>query len=227
MDEKEFRKLRKQDFLELLLTQGQELSELQQKYDETLQELELTKESNERIKIRLDEKDALIERLKERLDAKDAEIQRLHERLNSRKIELREAGSIAMAALQLNGIFEAAQKAADQYLENVTKQTDSAPPSPDSENGDVPVQAPVEQELDGDLITDPEEEAAEQDLAEKLELNRQHDLEAKAEEEQEKAAAPAATEEPEAPAESEGQKPGEEKKAESTQAVKKHWWLRK
>lgn len=41
------------------------------------------------------------------------------QRLQKRKIELTEAGSIAQAALQLNGIFEAADKAAAEYLENV------------------------------------------------------------------------------------------------------------
>lgn len=39
--------------------------------------------------------------------------------LSSREIEIQSAGSIAEAALRLNGIFEAAQAAADQYLENV------------------------------------------------------------------------------------------------------------
>ena len=37
----------------------------------------------------------------------------------SRRIELEKAGSIAEASLRLNGVFEAAQKAADQYLENL------------------------------------------------------------------------------------------------------------
>ena len=32
---------------------------------------------------------------------------------------MEDSGSIAEAALRLNGIFEAAQKAADQYLESV------------------------------------------------------------------------------------------------------------
>lgn len=45
--------------------------------------------------------------------------QKLVSQLNSRKIIIENAGSIAEAALQLNGIFETAQKAADQYLENV------------------------------------------------------------------------------------------------------------
>lgn len=39
--------------------------------------------------------------------------------LESRMLMIRDSGSIAEAALKLNGIFEAAQKAADQYLENV------------------------------------------------------------------------------------------------------------
>lgn len=39
--------------------------------------------------------------------------------LESRQIKLNEAGSIAQASLELNGVFEAAQQAADQYLLNV------------------------------------------------------------------------------------------------------------
>ena len=39
--------------------------------------------------------------------------------LNDRNIPLKNAGSIAEAALQLNGVFEAAQAAADQFLASV------------------------------------------------------------------------------------------------------------
>lgn len=39
--------------------------------------------------------------------------------LNDRKIAISRAGSIAEAALSLNGVFEAAQKASEQYLENI------------------------------------------------------------------------------------------------------------
>ena len=42
-------------------------------------------------------------------------------RLANRRIMLRNAGSIAEAALQINEVFEAAQRAADQYLENVKR----------------------------------------------------------------------------------------------------------
>ena len=55
----------------------------------------------------------------EELEAKlaDAESQ-----LADRQIVLDEAGSIAEAALRLNDIFAAAQKAADQYVESVKAQ---------------------------------------------------------------------------------------------------------
>lgn len=39
--------------------------------------------------------------------------------LRSRKIAISKAGSIANAALQLNGVFEAAQASCEQYTENV------------------------------------------------------------------------------------------------------------
>lgn len=55
-----------------------------------------------------------IEELQRRLEEAEEE-------LASRDIMLREAGSIAEASLRLNHIFEDAQKAADQYLENVRR----------------------------------------------------------------------------------------------------------
>ena len=47
------------------------------------------------------------------------ENQRLAEQLESRRIMIDEAGSIAEAAMELNQIFETAQKTAEQYLQNV------------------------------------------------------------------------------------------------------------
>lgn len=43
------------------------------------------------------------------------------QKLADRQIKTDEAGSIAEAALRLNGVFEAAQAAADQYLENIKR----------------------------------------------------------------------------------------------------------
>lgn len=77
MTDKELRKLRRGELLEMLLEQTKE---------------------NERLK---------------------KQIADLEAQLEDRKIILKQSGSIAEAALKLNGVFEAAQKAAEQYLENV------------------------------------------------------------------------------------------------------------
>lgn len=51
-----------------------------------------------------------------------------HRRLASREIKLKHAGSIAEAALRLNGVFEAAQAAADQYLQTIQKKSEGSIP---------------------------------------------------------------------------------------------------
>lgn len=65
--------------------------------------------------------------LLEMLIAQTREVRRLqealdeaNEKLASREIAIENAGSIAEAALQLNGVFDAAQQAAQQYLDNLT-----------------------------------------------------------------------------------------------------------
>ena len=47
------------------------------------------------------------------------EVETLKQQLQQKEIILKEAGNIAEASLQLSGIFEAAQAAADLYLESV------------------------------------------------------------------------------------------------------------
>ncbi|MCH5211336.1 MAG: DNA repair protein [Oscillospiraceae bacterium] len=77
MTDKELRKLRRGELLEMLLEQTKE---------------------NETLKNRIADLEA---------------------RIDTREIIIKESGSIAEAALKLNGVFEAAQKAAEQYLENI------------------------------------------------------------------------------------------------------------
>ena len=48
-----------------------------------------------------------------------AELKETKEQLADRKIVIEQSDSLAEAALRLNGVFEAAQRAADQYLENI------------------------------------------------------------------------------------------------------------
>ena len=53
------------------------------------------------------------------IDSLKKELADANEQLAERKIVIEKSGSIAEAALSLSGIFEAAQKAADEYLTNV------------------------------------------------------------------------------------------------------------
>lgn len=80
MTDRELRKLRRSDLLEMLI--------------------DLSEEN---------------ERLRRELDAAQKE-------LKSREIRLAECGDIAQAALQLSGIFQAAQDACDRYRESVEQQ---------------------------------------------------------------------------------------------------------
>ena len=57
----------------------------------------------------------------ERADQMEARVEELEAQLHDRTLHVDQAGSIAQAALQLNGTFEAAQAAADQYLENIRR----------------------------------------------------------------------------------------------------------
>lgn len=79
MTDKELKKLKRADLLEMLLMQSKENDALQAKLDEALAKLQ------------------------------------------QRQIQINTAGSIAQAALAINGVFEAAQNAGAQYLENIER----------------------------------------------------------------------------------------------------------
>lgn len=79
MTDKDLKRLRRDELLEMLIVQSKKMEQLQME-----------------------------------LDAARAA-------LDSRQIMLQEAGSIAEAALRINGVFEAAQAAAEQYLENLRR----------------------------------------------------------------------------------------------------------
>lgn len=62
----------------------------------------------------------LLEKTKE-VEQLREELEQARTQLASREIAIQNAGSIAEAALQLNGVFQAAEQAAAQYLENVRR----------------------------------------------------------------------------------------------------------
>lgn len=63
----------------------------------------------------------LLEQGKE-LEKLRGELKDAKDELADRSIRIHETGSIAEAAMELSGIFEAAQKAADLYLDNIRQQ---------------------------------------------------------------------------------------------------------
>ena len=75
-------------------------------------EKELKKLSRADLLEMLIEQSAELQALQERLSKAEAALQR-------RELTISTAGSIAEASLRVNQVFEAAQKAADQYLENI------------------------------------------------------------------------------------------------------------
>jgi hypothetical protein len=77
MTDKEIRRMKRLDLLELLVAQGEEIEALR------------------------------------------AQLAQAQAALDQRRIDVEAAGNIAQAALALNGVFEAAQAAADQYVYNV------------------------------------------------------------------------------------------------------------
>ena len=58
----------------------------------------------------------------------EEELAEARKELSEKEIRIAESGSIAEAALKLSGVFEAAQRAADQYLENIKNR--EAEPNP-------------------------------------------------------------------------------------------------
>ena len=56
-----------------------------------------------------------------RAEALEKELAEVNQKLSDRRIAIENVGSIAEAALQLSGVFEAAQNASEQYLENARR----------------------------------------------------------------------------------------------------------
>lgn len=118
MAEKELRRLKRRELLQMLLIQCEETERLTQEAEELKEQMDVVMESYERLKKKLDIKD-------QRLNEKDEKIEELKREMAEIKIvrerELEEAGSIAGATQRLNTIFEEAKRAADQYLAAVQK----------------------------------------------------------------------------------------------------------
>ena len=122
MTERELRSLGRRELLELMIEQGKEMESCQEQYENDLDFMKSEHEKDIAQHSLSRELDALRrerDSLRRETDALRRERDEAREQLRSRKISIDKAGSIAMAALQLNGIFEAAQAAGQQYIENI------------------------------------------------------------------------------------------------------------
>lgn len=109
MTDRELQKLGRRELLQLLLEQAKESERLSKQVAELEEQLRQTEEGYERLRDRLDSKDAQIHELEDTL----------HAEREKRETDLENVGSIAEAALRLNGVFDAAQRAADYYLQSI------------------------------------------------------------------------------------------------------------
>lgn len=105
-----------QRFIERMDEKDAQIGKLKERLDE--KDIQV-----DRFKGRLKEKDNLIEKLKGRLDQKDVQIGEcrsvIEEYRSGRIFEMGGQVSIAEVGQKLEGIFAAAQKAVDQYLEKI------------------------------------------------------------------------------------------------------------
>jgi len=82
-----------------------------------------TKNTNENMVKKMKRKD-LLELLlfqRKRIDELEIELLDVNRKLASKEIIIKKSGSIAEASLKLNEVFEKAQEAANQYLDNIKK----------------------------------------------------------------------------------------------------------
>lgn len=60
----------------------------------------------------------------ERADQLQAKLEATEQELSDQKLKISSLGSIAEASLQLNGVFQSAQNAADMYIDNAKKRAE-------------------------------------------------------------------------------------------------------
>ena len=110
MTERELRSLGRKELLEIMIEQGKEMETCKAKYEKELEFLNSEHEKDrEFLKAEYEKEIATLKK----------ELEYARKDLSSREIAIDEAGSIAVAALQINKVFEAAQAASQQYLDNI------------------------------------------------------------------------------------------------------------
>ena len=102
----------------------------------------------------------LVEQSRE-IDELNGVVEKLRSELEDRKIEIRSAGSIAEAAMKVNGVFEAAQKAAQQYIDNVKRLDSEHGAFVESQRKRLEARVGENEKKASEIITEAEKRAAE------------------------------------------------------------------
>ena len=72
-----------------------------------------------------------------KVETLERQLAEANQKLNEKMIIIENSGSLADAVMQLNGVFEAAQNAAQQYLDNIRMRSEAAAQSNEkSDQGD-------------------------------------------------------------------------------------------
>lgn len=82
----------------------------------------------------------------ERADKLQQQLDKAQQRLNDKEIQMTVLGSIAEASLELSGVFAAAQKAADMYLEAAKKKADQILREAEEQAGRLPEESEESEE---------------------------------------------------------------------------------
>ena len=76
-------------------------------------------------KLRRDDLLQILINQQKQIDALNEQLEQSKQALADRDIAIREAGTLAEAALKMNGVFEAAQNAAEEYARQMQKRADA------------------------------------------------------------------------------------------------------
>lgn len=137
---KELKHMRRGELLEMLLLQSREIDRLRAVIEDMKAEAD---SSDQPSKADMEKALKLYQEQTERCKALQEKADALQKALESKEILMANVGSIAEASLAINRVFEAAQSAADQYLQNVRRIAGAPEPVQDADGTALPAASEI------------------------------------------------------------------------------------
>ena len=124
MTEKEFRKLKRGDLLELLLAESRENTDMNHQLEQLQEQKKTLMKINAKLRQQFQQKDTELSAVLQRMEQKDLEIRELRQNVEelrkARDLKIEKAADdITDVTLKMRGVFETARKAADLYLAHI------------------------------------------------------------------------------------------------------------